>query len=124
MTNYYTPSGPKLTIYGIVILACFLVMAYLVRGMYEEHNPGPVNQARAEERAKARQELAASSSEALSKPAWADQARGLVRLPIERAMELTVQNYNSGFARSNLTQRVEKATAPLPAAPEQPSEFE
>lgn len=125
MTNYYTPSGPKVAIYGIVVFAAFLAMVYFVRHMYQSHDPGRINQARAEARVKARTELAATSREALSTAGWVDEARGVVRLPISVAMELMVRNYRDGQgAQASLAERVEKATAPLPAAPEQPSEFE
>ena len=125
MSNYYTPSGPKVAIYGIVIFATFLIMAFFIRNMSRAHDPGPVNQARAEERARTRVELAKSSREALTTIGEVDKARGIVRLPISVAMRMTVQNYQDPQAgRQALLQRVEKATAPLPQAPEQPSEFE
>jgi hypothetical protein len=120
--NYYTPSGPKILIYSIVLLCVFLTMAWLVRGMYRRHDPGPINQARAEERLKAKMELAVTNTVALTTPGWVDSARGIVRLPIARAAELTIERYkNPEAARSNLIARVQKAAAP---APERPSEFE
>lgn len=126
MTDYYRPSGPKVAIYGIVVLFAFLAMFYFVQEMYQEYQPQPINQARAQERIKARQELAAETHEALTTAGWVDEARGTVRLPIEVAMVITVQNYQEGQGAqaAALAERVEKATAPLPTAPEQPSEFE
>lgn len=125
MTKYYTPSGPKLAIYGVILLGAFLLMAYFVRGMLQDFPRRPVNQARAEQRLEGRDKLAAASAEALTQPGWADEARGLVRLPIARAMEMVVQIYQDPEAgRAILMERAEKAAAPLPAAPEQPSEFE
>lgn len=125
MNNYYTPSGPKIAIYGVIIVCAFLAMAWMVRNMVRQHDPGPVNSARAEERVKARKELAKASTEELTTAGWADQPRGIVRLPIATAMELTVQKYqNPDAARADLIERVKKASAPAPVAPEQPSEFE
>ena len=60
--TYNTPGGFKLTVYGIVIAVCFLMMFYIVRGMYIENNPGRVNSARAAERIKARNELREKTS--------------------------------------------------------------
>jgi hypothetical protein len=44
--TYNSPGGFKLTVYGIVIAACFLLMFYVVRGMYIKNNPGRVTRAR------------------------------------------------------------------------------
>jgi|SRR5436190_20481666 len=120
--NYNSPGGFKLTLYGIVIFAAFFVMFYLVRGMYHEHPSQPINAERAQARKKARMELTAKATEALNAPGWVDQNKKIVRLPIARAMELTIENYkNSDAARSNLIARAQKAAAPAPA---QPNPFE
>ena len=56
---------------------------------------------------------------------WIDENRGLVRLPIEVAMQITERvGQDPAAVRSNLTARVEKATAPAPPAPAKPSAFE
>ena len=56
---------------------------------------------------------------------WVDQPKGVVRLPIAEAMQLTLRDWqNPAAARSNLIARVEKATAAPPAAPAKPSAFE
>jgi hypothetical protein len=54
-----------------------------------------------------------------------DKTKGFVRLPIDRAMELTVEEYkNPAAARTNLVARADKAGAPAPKPPEAPSKFE
>jgi hypothetical protein len=89
-------------------------MFYVVRGMYRENNPGRVNSARAAERTKARQELNEKASAALQQGGVIDAAKGLVRLPIARAMEMTVQAYQDpAAAHSNLVARAQKAAAPV-----------
>jgi hypothetical protein len=61
----------------------------------------------------------------LNQVAWIDQARGIVRLPIDTAMELTVQAWqNPAQARADLIEREKKATAPAPVTPAKPSAFE
>lgn len=114
MSKYNTPGGFKVVTYGIAIFLAFLIMGYLVRRMQRLHDPGRVNSARAVERLKARENLTKSSLEALAKAGWADQAKGLVRLPIDRAMELTVQAYqNPEGARSNWVARSQQAQKPV-----------
>jgi hypothetical protein len=81
---------------------------------------------RATVRARALAELRAAETEALDTLAWVDQSKGIVRLRIEDAMKLVEQDWgrNPSAARSNLIERVEKATALPPKAPEKPSPFE
>jgi hypothetical protein len=56
---------------------------------------------------------------------WINKQKGLVRLPIERGMELIVAEYgNKKKARTVLNTRLEKANAQPPKAPEPPSDFE
>src|SRR5688572_13586565 len=110
--TYNTPGGFKLTVYGIVIAVCFLMMFYIVRGMYIENNPGRVNSARAAERIKARNELREKTSTALLEGGaiGVDTNKGLVRIPIARAMQMTIEAYqNPEAARSNLVARAQKA---------------
>jgi hypothetical protein len=115
----------KIAVYAVAILGTFLIIAGLTKLMQTRTDAGRVGQEQAEAR---RKNLAASQAEAtqaLKNYAWQDQGKGLVRLPIDRAMELSLQEWqNPQAARSNLISRVEKATAPAPKAPEKPSEFE
>jgi hypothetical protein len=114
-STYNTPGGFKLTVYGIVIAVCFLLMFYIVREMFIENNPGRVNSARAAERIKARNELREKTSTALLQGGMVDTNKGVVRLPIARAMQLTIEAYqNPEAARSNLIARAQKAAAPAP----------
>lgn len=111
----HRPGGFKLTVFGILILGAFLIMFDLVRGLYREHPPGPLDPARAAERIKLRQELAAKSEEALKAGGTVDAAKGIIRLPIDRAIRMTAEAYqNPAGARSNWIARAEKAAAPAP----------
>lgn len=108
-----------------VVGACSVFLALV--GQLKKHTlpPPPVDAARRAERAKALAELRAAEAEALQNPAWIDQAKGLVRLPIEVALQLTEREWqNPAQARSNLIARVEKATFVPPPPPAKPSEFE
>jgi hypothetical protein len=61
----------------------------------------------------------------LSSPGWVDKNRGTVRLPIQTAIQLTVQEWqNPVAARADLIARAQKAAAPAPKAAPKPSLFE
>jgi uncharacterized protein YdaU (DUF1376 family) len=111
--------------YVIGILGSFLIVAALVWAMDRYTQPPPLGEDRAITRAKALTELRGAETEALSTVAWIDQGKGLVRLRVQDAMELVKREWqNPSAARSNLIERVEKATAAPPKAPEKPSPFE
>lgn len=114
--TYNTPGGFKLTIYGLAIAALFFAMFYFTRGMYRENNIGRPNaQARAAERIKARNELRTTTAAALSNGGMVDTNKGIVRIPIARAMQMTVEAYeHPDAARSNLIARAQKAAQPAP----------
>jgi hypothetical protein len=114
--TYNSPGGFKLTIYGIVIVALFLAMFYFTRNMYRENPTGrPGAAARAQERLSARNELRDKTATALRNGGVIDTNKGLVRIPISRAMEMTIKAYeNPDAARSNLVDRSQKAAAPAP----------
>lgn len=85
----------------------------------------PLGEERADFRRKNLAEIRAANAEALTSYGWQDQTRGIVRLPIAEAMKMVETAWqNPSAARSNLNARAEKATAPLPKAPEKPSIFE
>lgn len=108
------------------ILGSFLIVAALVWAMRYYVRPAPLGEDRAAVRAKALAELRAAEADALANAAWLDQAKGVVRLPIAEAMRIVERDWgqNPAAARSNLIDRVEKATALPPKAPEKPSAFE
>jgi hypothetical protein len=80
---------------------------------------------RVEQRKTALAELRQASIQALSQNDWIDQAKGIVRLNITNAMEVTVKDYqNPAAARSNLIARAEKANAQPPPPPAAPNPYE
>lgn len=114
------------TAYAIGILGSFLIVAALAWAIHYYTRPAPLGEDRNAVRSKALAELRAAEAEALATPGWVDQTKGLVRIPIADAMTLVEHEWsqNPSAARSNLIERVEKATAPPPKAPEKPSQFE
>jgi len=119
-----TPSSQK-TASFLGILGAFLVVGVLVYAMKHYTRPAPLNQARIEERKKALSEIRGEEAKGLNTYEVTDAGKGLVRLKIDRAMELTIEEYkNPAAARSGLIARAEKAAAAPPKAPEAPNKFE
>jgi hypothetical protein len=115
----------RLTAYAIGIFGTFLIVAMLVLAMRHYSQPAPVGANRVEERHKFLQEQRAADAKALNEYDWMDKDKGIVRLPVQRAVELTLQEWqNPAAARSNLISRIEKATAAPPKAAEKPSIYE
>ena len=113
------------TVTFLGILGAFLVVAVLVGVMKYYTLPAPLNQARIEERKKALAEIRAEDARGLSTYEVTDAGKGIVRLQIDRAMELTIEEYkNPAAARTNLIARAEKAAAVPPKPPEAPGKFE
>ena len=111
--------------YAIGILGSLLIVAALVWAMQRYTQPPPLGQDRVAVRKKALADLRAAEATELENYGWLDQPKGVVRLPIAEAMQLSLRDWqNPAAARSNLIARVEKATAAPPAAPAKPSAFE
>ena len=109
----------------VVGLVALLVVAGLVWAMKHYTTPEDLTAARAAERAKNLVDLRAAENAVVDSYGWVDASKGVVHLPIERAMVLTVQAWhNPAQARADLSERVEKATYVPPPPPEKPSEFE
>src|SRR6266545_6039588 len=105
----------SLTAYAVGILGTFLIVALLVLAMRHYTQPTPVGANRVEERHKFLQDQRAADAKALTEYDWVDKDKGIVRLPVQRALELTLQEWQDpAAARSNLISRVEKATAAPP----------
>ena len=102
-------------IYVVAILATFLLMAFLVRQMVKVTSPAPMGADRAAARAKDNGDIRAAGAAAAQSWGYVDQPRGVVRMPIEEAMKLTIQGYQqpAGF-RADVLARSEKASAPPP----------
>src|SRR3989442_826475 len=117
-------SKVTVAIYFIGVIGSFLIVAGLIWIMYYFTQPAPVGQERVTLRKKNLTEYKATTAEALNNYGWVDPTRGIVRLPIDQAIDVAAQLWQAPAAgRSNLLARLEKATAPLPKPPEKKSEF-
>lgn len=111
--------------YFLAVLGAFLIVALLVWAMRHYTTPESLTAQRAAERAKNLADLRAAEATALNNYGWIDQGKGVVRLTVGRAVELTAAGGSDWAAfRKDLNARVEKATAVPPKAPEKPSAFE
>jgi hypothetical protein len=109
----------------VVALAALFIVALLVWTMKRYTTPDDLTAERAELRARNLVELRAAEQEQLGSYGWVDPGKDVVRLPIGRAMELTVAAWkHPAAARADLIERVKRATFVPPPPPEQPSEFE
>jgi hypothetical protein len=73
---------------GFLIFVLILVIAYLPN----KPAPLPEGTKTPEERAAILRELRAKETAAATSYGWVDQTKGVVRIPIERAMQLTVED--------------------------------
>ena len=105
-------------IYVVAILLTFALVGFLVWQMTKLSRPPAVSADRANARAKDNGDIRAAGAIALANWGHVDapptaRPNGIVRMPVEEAMKLTVQGYQDPARfRSNLVSRVEKANAP------------
>jgi hypothetical protein len=124
--NSRPESKTGLAVYFLALIGAFLVVGGLAWILYSRTRPDTLNQARIEERMKNLRDITATSTEALTTFGWHDQPKGVVRLPINTAMDLVVREWKDpAQGRSNLLVRLDKANPPPPPPePAKPSEFE
>jgi hypothetical protein len=107
------------------ILGAFLVVGMLLMVMKGSTPVPALNEARVNERKAALAEIRDTTAKSLQSYEMVDPSKKTMRLSVERAMELTIEEYkNPGAARSNLVARAEKANEPPPKPPEKPSQYE
>jgi uncharacterized membrane protein len=110
---------------GVVfVIACFIFAALVA--IVKFSTPAPrIDADRAAVISKALFEIRTNETASLNNAGWADQQRGIVRLPIETAMQMTERDWqNPAQARADLIARAEKAAAPAPKVAPKPSQFE
>ncbi len=108
MSDYTAQSPRPVSLVTIVfILALFAVFAFVVSHFYTPTAASPQNQqadnlpkdlqwkATPASRQQALADLRAKQAKQAASYGWVDQKAGVVQLPIDRAMELTVQRYGA-----------------------------
>lgn len=123
--NTATVSTNRATLNWIGVLGAFLTMVALMAALRHYTTVPTVDQARALERAKIRDEIRQRESQELASAAWIDKDKGVVRLPNQVAIDLAVKlAQDPAKARADLLERAAKAFFIPPPPPEAPSEFE
>lgn len=122
--NLETPQKPVWHFGVIFIGACLLFVVLVV--VVKLSVPVPAIDAdRAALRSKALADIHSAEAAALSTAGWVDQDRGIVRLPIETALQLSESAaQNPAAARADLIARAARAAASLPKTAPKPSAFE
>ncbi len=121
------PQKTGLGAYLLGLLGAFLIVALLVRLMQSYTTAPSISATRAAERMQILSDFKTANAPYLDKDKydWQDQAKGFVRIPIERAKELVLEQWQDPMtARSNLIARAAKQFAIPPKAPEKKNEYE
>jgi hypothetical protein len=109
-------SHPKVAARAVAVILIFFLMPAAVFLMYHYTRTGPVEQPHWAERTKNLAELRAKNQEAQETYGWISRERGVVRLPIAQAMELTVKEWQDPAAgRAGLLARLERSLPPMVA---------
>jgi hypothetical protein len=115
----------RLGAYAAGLLGTFLIVALLARLMQSYAGAPSIAATRAAERMQIMSEYKAANEPLVDNYDWQDQAKGFVRVPIARAEELVLQEWQDpAAARSNLMARAAKAFALPPKPPEKKNEYE
>jgi hypothetical protein len=111
--------------YVLGLLGTFLVMAFLVAVLRHYTAAPSLAEDRAAERMKIKADFDAANAPLLEKYDWQDKDKGIVRVPIDRAKELILEEWqNPAVARSNLIARAARAFAVPPKASPKKNEYE
>ena len=117
MKDHLAP-GWKLVLNGVAFGGVFFTLAGLIWFMYHYTQPPPPDTAYWAQRYRNLADLHAQTEQLLDNYGWIDATRGVVRLPIARAMDLTVTEWqHPEAARSNLLARAQRMAPPVPVAP-------
>lgn len=114
-----------LTAWFLIVGVGFLALAAISWVGHDGSEPEPLYAAGAEQRRENLRELRQRHEEILNQYGWEDEAKGFVRLPIERAMELMLQEWQDPEAgRAELIERVEQRIAQSEGEAEEEQEID
>lgn len=97
----------------VLICKIVLVILFVIGIIYYRNaiiKEKPIDLERQEERLKIRDDILKTESNILESYSWQDKTKGIVQLPIRRAMEILADYKDSWLARSNLLNRLEGKT--------------
>lgn len=109
----------------VAILGTFLIVAVLVALLRHYTEVPSLSADRAAERMKILKEFTEANAQIVNTYGWQDQTKGIVRVPLDRAKELVLEEWqNPVAAHSNLMERAAKAFAAPPKAPAPKNPYE
>jgi hypothetical protein len=118
MKNDNCCATTRCSIYVIGVLGSLLVIAIMVGVMHRYAPTAPLTAVRVAERVKNLKDVRDASAPVLVTYDWQDKTKDIVRVPISRAKDLVLQEWqNPAAARSNLMARATKAFAVAPPPP-------
>ena len=81
---------------AVAVIGGFLIFALILTIAYLPNKPEALPQGTKtpEERAAILRDLRAHEAEIANSYGWIDQSKGIVRVPIDRAVQLTIDDYN------------------------------
>src|SRR5436189_5764812 len=81
--------------YLVGIVGALVIVGIVALVVYKYLQPEPLGKNRAQERATALAEVQHADEDALQNVGWVDQGKGLVRLPIQAAMNLVEREWQN-----------------------------
>jgi hypothetical protein len=115
----------RTVVFVIFITAAFLAMPWLIYRERHKTHAQAIGYARAQERAAALENVRTNGAAMLATYDWRNKNEGIVRIPIDRAKELYVQEAQDPAAeRKEMFARAAKAFAPPPKQPEKANQYE
>ncbi len=91
----------------IGVMLIFILIVYL---SYVSNQPPPIDEQIIDERLQTLAEVRANQKEAAVNYGWVDRSKGIVRIPIERAMELTVRKLAAVQEETEVSREIDEAT--------------
>lgn len=120
-----TGNGRAFWSYALAAAVALGIVGVMVWATRRVMTPPPLNAERVAERYKALAEVRETAHQVLTTPAWINRDKGIVRLPVEVAMQVVEREWrHPALARSNLIERVRAAYAKPPPPPAEPSPYE
>lgn len=110
------PSHLRIAATAVGALGVLFILAILIWIMYEYTQPPPIEGSRWAERRQNLADLNAQARAQLENYTWRDEARKVIRLPVDRAMELTAREWQDPRAgRAQLLTLLARAVPAMPA---------
>jgi hypothetical protein len=123
--NQHNPDVNHASGAAIGFIAASLIFIVLVVIANFCRNAPAIDAARGNAISSALYQIRTNEVASLNSAGWIDHDHGVVRLPIETAIQIAAQEWrNPAEARADLIARAQKAVAPAPKQPAKPSQFE